>query len=36
MCKVAAYRGLKTVENYKTITPKGGCSRLQEVPTTGL
>ena len=27
---------VKTVENYKTITPKGGCSRLQEVPTTGL
>ena len=29
MCKAVAYKGLKTMENFKTVTPKSG--RLQEV-----
>ena len=31
MCKAVAYKRLKTMENYKTVTPKSGRVRLQEV-----
>ena len=31
MCKAVAYKRLKTMENFKTVTPKSGRVRLQEV-----
>ena len=31
MCKAVAYKRLKTMENYKTVTPKSGRGRLQKV-----
>ena len=30
-CKAVAYKRLKTMENFKTVTPKSGRVRLQEV-----
>ena len=36
MCKVVAYKRLKTMKNYNALTSKGGCSRLREVPSIGL
>ena len=29
MCKAVAYKGLKTMENYQTVTPKNGRGRVQ-------
>ena len=29
MCKAVPYKGLKTMENYQTVTPKNGRGRLQ-------
>ena len=31
MCQVVAYRGLKTIENSKTVSQKSGRGRSQEV-----
>ena len=31
MCQVVTYRGLKTIENSKTVSQKSGCGHLLEV-----
>ena len=36
MRKAVAYKRLKKMENYKTVTPKGGRGRSLDVETTRL